>query len=259
MKKKTPLGFDAEHSVMERGYAVVCGTDEAGRGPLMGPVYAAACILRDGVMIEGLDDSKKLSEKRREELFDIICESCVAYAVASSDVAMIESMNILEAAQDAMRRAVSALTVRPDAVIVDGNIARGFDIPAFTLVGGDAISPSIAAASILAKVSRDRVCRELDALYPEYNFAGSKGYGTAAHYAALDEYGIIEGVHRPSFLKKYIAARLSAGLPVKYYAARTAEKVASNESAEQVAPNESTAPNVSNCDAARTDHDGSVR
>jgi len=228
MKKTVQLSFDAEHSIISRGYAVVCGTDEAGRGPLMGPVYAAACILEDGDVIEGLDDSKKLSERRREQLFDIICSRAAAYAVASADVEDIERVNILEAAQDAMRRAVAALTIRPDAVIVDGNIARGFDIPAFTLIGGDGISPSVAAASVLAKVSRDRVCRELDALYPQYHFAQNKGYGTLSHYAALDEYGIIEGVHRPSFLKKYIASRESAGAAVKYYTADNCAKTPSN-------------------------------
>lgn len=201
MSKKlppAPLTFELEDKYTAAGLCPVCGTDEAGRGPLAGPVYAAAVIIDRNNPIEGLNDSKKLSEKKREKLFDEICEKAAAFSIASASVEEIEEFNILEAAQLAMRRAVASLDIKPNLVLVDGNIARGFDVEAVTVIGGDAISPSIAAASILAKVSRDRVCMEMDALYPEYGFAKHKGYPTKEHYEAIKKYGITPD-HRRSF------------------------------------------------------------
>lgn len=180
-----------------------CGCDEAGRGPLAGPVFAAAVILPHGIEIEGLNDSKKLSPKKRDALYDRITEQAIAYCVASASVEEIETMNILEADLLAMRRAIAGLSVRPDAVLVDGNIARGFDLPAFAVIKGDALCPSISAASILAKVSRDRYCTEMDARYPAYGFSVHKGYGTAAHRKAILEFGPCPE-HRMSFLGKIL-------------------------------------------------------
>lgn len=180
-----------------------CGCDEAGRGPLAGPVFAAAVILPHGIEIEGLNDSKKLSPKKRDALYDRITEQAIAYCVASASVEEIKTMNILEADLLAMRRAIAGLSVRPDAVLVDGNIARGFDLPAFAVIKGDALCPSISAASILAKVSRDRYCTEMDARYPAYGFAVHKGYGTAAHRKAILEFGPCPE-HRMSFLGKIL-------------------------------------------------------
>ena len=194
------LSYELEEKYASLGYSVICGTDEAGRGPLAGPVYAAAVILERGTIIDGLNDSKKLSEKKRTQLFDEIVSVASSYSIASASVEEIEEFNILNAAQLAMRRAVNSLSISPSLVFVDGNIARGFDFETVTVVHGDAISPSIAAASILAKVSRDRVCYELDALYPEYGFARHKGYGTKEHYAAIKKYGITP-CHRKSCLK----------------------------------------------------------
>lgn len=185
-------------------YNIIAGTDEAGRGPLAGPVYAAAVILPVGLEIKGLNDSKKLSPKKRELLFDEICEKAISYSIAYEPVEVIESTDILSASQSAMRKAVAGLSVKPDVVLVDGNIARGFDVPTETVIGGDAISPNIAAASILAKVSRDRICIELDKKYPEYGFLKHKGYGTAEHRKALLEYGPCPE-HRMSFLKKILS------------------------------------------------------
>ncbi len=178
---------------------IVCGVDEAGRGPLAGDVYAAAVVLPFD--IPGLTDSKKLTPKRRDILFDLIRGRSPGYAVASASVEEIERLNILEAALLAMRRAVDALPEKPDLALIDGNIARGFSVPARAVVGGDAISPCISAASVLAKVSRDRAMRELDALYPQYGFAGHKGYGTAEHIRALREYGPCPA-HRTLFIRK---------------------------------------------------------
>ena len=188
----------------ERNFSLFCGTDEAGRGPLAGPVFAAAVHLANS-RIEGLNDSKKLSEKKREKLFLEICEKS-KYSIASASVEEIESLNILEASQLAMRRAVEELQkkVKVELVLVDGNIARNFPIPAICIVGGDGKSASIAAASILAKVSRDRFMREMDITYPDYGFAKHKGYGTKAHYEAIAKYGP-SPIHRLSFLKKYYA------------------------------------------------------
>lgn len=192
--------YSYECKYQDEGYSVVCGTDEAGRGPLAGPVCAAAVILPDGLYIEGLNDSKKLTEKKREKLFDVICENAVSYGIAYASVEEIDSLNILNAAQLAMRRAVAMLDPKPDLVIVDGNIARDFEIKAVPLVKGDSISMSVAAASILAKVSRDRVCLELDKEYPQYMLAKHKGYGTKLHMDLIKKYGP-SPIHRKTFLK----------------------------------------------------------
>lgn len=186
---------------------LICGVDEAGRGPLAGPVYAAAVILSPDAPIEGLNDSKKLSEKKREALYDIIKERAVAYCIASASVAEIEEFNILGATYLAMTRAVQGLSVPPQLALIDGNrIPPQLGVPAQTVVKGDAQSESIAAASILAKVTRDRLLIEIDAQYPQYGFAVHKGYGTAAHTAALKQYGPCPE-HRPSFLKKILGDR----------------------------------------------------
>lgn len=183
---------------------LICGVDEAGRGPLAGPVYAAAVILSPEYPIIGLNDSKKLSEKKREELYDIILEEAVAYSIASASVEEIETYNILGATYLAMSRAVAGLSTTPALALIDGNrIPPSLAVPAKTVVKGDALSESIAAASILAKVSRDRVLKELDVQYPQYGFAVHKGYGTAAHTAALRQFGPCPE-HRPSFLRKIL-------------------------------------------------------
>lgn len=192
--------YEIERKYRADGYSVICGIDEAGRGPLSGPVFAAACIMPDGFVIPGLDDSKKLTEKKREALFDIVCREAIAYSIAYATPEEIDEMNILNADMLAMRRAVEGLSIRPDLALVDGNIARDFPIPAVPIIKGDALSCSIAAASILAKVSRDRICLEHDRLYPEYGFAKHKGYGTKAHMDALREFGPCP-IHRRTFLK----------------------------------------------------------
>ena len=192
--------FSLELALYEKGYTAVCGVDEAGRGPLSGPVVAAACILPPGLQIEGLDDSKKLSPKKRDALFDTIKENALAYAIASASPAEIDEINILNATMLAMRRAVAALSVPADAALIDGNIARDFPIFTQTVINGDAISCSIAAASILAKVTRDRICLEDDKAYPEYQFAKHKGYSTALHMEILRKIGP-SPIHRRSFLK----------------------------------------------------------
>ncbi len=181
---------------------LLCGVDEAGRGPFAGPVAAAAVILPPDIEIEGLNDSKKLTEKKREQLFPIICEKALSYHIAFADVQEIEELNILQATFLAMRRAVEGLSLTPQLILVDGNrLPPALPAPAKTLVKGDALSASVAAASILAKVSRDRLMLELDREYPDYGFAAHKGYGTAAHCAAILEHGVLP-CHRPSFLKK---------------------------------------------------------
>lgn len=190
-----------ENEIISKGYSAVCGVDEAGRGPLAGPVCAAAVILPKGMIIEGVNDSKKLTEKKREKLFDVIIEKSVAYSIAYATVEEIENINILNAAMLAMKRAVESLNVPADYAIVDGNKTPELNIPCESIVKGDAKSMSIAAASILAKVSRDRLCYEYDKLYPEYGFAKHKGYGTALHREMIIKHGPCE-VHRPSFLKK---------------------------------------------------------
>ncbi len=191
--------FLLEEQYIKEGYSVVCGIDEAGRGPLSGSVYAAACVLPHGLEISGLNDSKKLTEKKREALFDIICREAISYSIASASPEEIDRMNILEADLLAMRRALDGLSVKAELALVDGNIARGFPIPAYPVIKGDSISASIAAASILAKVTRDRMCYEDDRLYPMYGFAKHKGYGTKAHMDALRAYGPCP-LHRRSFL-----------------------------------------------------------
>ncbi len=193
------LDYSFDESFKGDGIKIVCGTDEAGRGPLAGPVVAAACILPDGYILPGLDDSKKLSEKKREKLFDIICENALSYSIALSTPEEIDEINILEASLQAMRRSIAGLSIAPDLVLVDGNINRGFEQKAVAVVSGDAISQSIAAASILAKVTRDRLCMELDLEYPQYGFKKHKGYPTKAHKMAVYEFGPCPQ-HRRSFL-----------------------------------------------------------
>ena len=194
------LEYYLEKEAGDLGFSAVCGVDEAGRGPLAGNVVAAAVILPQGLVIEGLNDSKKLSEKKREALFDVIKKEAVAYSVAWATPAEIDELNILGATMLAMNRAVAGLSVKADFALIDGNCARGFEIPTQTVVKGDAKSPSIAAASILAKVTRDRQCAELDALYPEYGFAKHKGYPTKDHMQKVRELGPCPE-HRRSFLK----------------------------------------------------------
>ncbi|MBQ2564631.1 MAG: ribonuclease HII [Oscillospiraceae bacterium] len=179
---------------------ILCGVDEAGRGPLAGPVCAAAVILPRGTVIEGLNDSKKLSEKKREQLFDVICDTAVSYAIAFATVEEIEELNILHAAQLAMNRAIEELDPKPDLAIIDGNQAGDIRFPHETVVKGDACCISIAAASILAKVTRDRFMLDMAQQYPMYHFEKHKGYGTKDHYSALREFGPCP-IHRPSFLK----------------------------------------------------------
>ena len=190
-----------ENEVRAKGFRYICGVDEAGRGPLAGPVCAAAVILRDNQIIEGVNDSKKLSEKKREALFDVIREEALAYSIAFATVEEIEELNILNATMLAMKRAVEGLSTKADYALIDGNKTPNLDIPCEYVIKGDANSMSIAAASILAKVSRDRLCREYAEKYPEYGFEKHKGYGTKAHTEAILKYGPCE-IHRFSFLKK---------------------------------------------------------
>ena len=194
------LEFELEKQYMAEGYSAICGVDEAGRGPLCGPVVAAACILPVDCVIEGLNDSKKLTEKKREALFDVILEKAVCCSVAQASVEDIDALNILEATLLAMRRAIAGLSVPADFALIDGNICRGFDLPARAVIHGDAISPSIAAASILAKVTRDRMCIDLDAAYPMYGIAKNKGYGSKQHKEALRQYGPAP-IHRKKFIR----------------------------------------------------------
>lgn len=196
--------LEYEKMYMEQGYTAICGVDEAGRGPLAGPVYAAAVILPEGLLIEGVNDSKKLSEKKREQLFDVIKEKAVAYCIASASVEEIEELNILGAAMLAMKRAVEGLSVKADFAMIDGNKKPELEIPCEAIVKGDAKSESIAAASNLAKVSRDRVMLEMAEKYPQYSFEKHKGYATKVHREAILEYGPCE-IHRPSFLKKLLS------------------------------------------------------
>ncbi len=189
-----------EQELREMGYTAICGVDEAGRGPLCGPVVAAACILPPDFSCEALNDSKKLTPKKRDALYDLIIRSAVAYCVAEASVEEIDKLNILEADLLAMRRAIDGLQIPADYALIDGNIAREFHIPARAVIHGDAISPSIAAASILAKVTRDRLCEELDRQYPQYGIAKHKGYGTKAHMDALRQYGPAP-IHRKQFIR----------------------------------------------------------
>lgn len=190
-----------EESFYSDSVHILCGVDEAGRGPLAGPVCAAAVILPRGTVIEGLNDSKKLSEKKREQLFDVICDTAVSYAIAFATVEEIEELNILHAAQLAMNRAIEELDPKPDLAIIDGNQAGDIRFPHETVIKGDASCISIAAASILAKVTRDRFMLDMAQQYPMYHFEKHKGYGTKDHYSALREFGPCP-IHRPSFLKK---------------------------------------------------------
>lgn len=193
-------GREIEDALRAEGFETVCGVDEAGRGPLAGPVCAAAVILPRGVMIEGLDDSKKLTEKRREALYDVIIAAAEAYGVAFADVEEIEELNILGATYLAMNRAIAALGVGIDLALIDGNRNAGIEYPSRCIVKGDAKCVSIAAASVLAKVTRDRYMRALAEKYPGYGFERHKGYGTEAHYAAIRALGPCPE-HRPSFLR----------------------------------------------------------
>lgn len=194
--------YSYEQKAVSSGYSAVCGVDEAGRGPLAGPVCAAAVILPEGAVIEGLNDSKKLTEKRREALFDKVKETAISWSVAFASIEEIEEHNILNATFIAMNRAIEGLNVSADFAIIDGNrVPKGIKVPCETVVKGDSKSMSVAAASILAKVSRDRLMLELDEKYPQYEFKRHKGYGTALHIEKIKEYGPSE-CHRPSFLKK---------------------------------------------------------
>lgn len=197
------MTFEYEKQAMAEGYKAVCGVDEAGRGPLCGPVCAAAVILPLDCEIEGINDSKKLSEKKRDMLYDIIKEKALAYSVVMVDAKTIDEINILQATFKAMREAVEGLGIKADIALIDGNQKPGLDIEERTLVKGDAKSISIAAASILAKVTRDRYCLEMDEKYPEYQFAKHKGYGTKLHYEMIAQYGICPE-HRRTFLKKIL-------------------------------------------------------
>lgn len=194
------LEFTLEKECAENGYLNVCGVDEAGRGPLCGPVVAAACILPVDCEIEGLNDSKKLSEKKREALFDVITEKAISFSIAEATVEEINELNILEATLLAMRRAIAGLDVKADFALIDGNVCRDFQLDARCVVHGDAISPSIAAASILAKVTRDRMCLDIDREYPEYGIAKNKGYGSKAHMDALRKFGPAP-IHRTKFIR----------------------------------------------------------
>lgn len=198
------VGYTHESEKIAKGYTAVCGVDEAGRGPLAGPVCAAAVILPEGLEIEGLNDSKKLSEKRREALYDVIKEKAIAYSIAFASVEEIEEHNILQATFMAMTRAVEGLSVTADYVLIDGNkIPPRLQVPADYIIGGDAISASIAAASVLAKVTRDRLMVEMEDIYPGYDFKKHKGYGTKVHREALLELGP-SPIHRISFLGKIL-------------------------------------------------------
>ena len=197
------MTYEFEHKAHEDGFAVVCGVDEAGRGPLAGPVYAAAVILPDGLEELGINDSKKMTEKKREALFDIITDNAIAYGIGFATETEIDEINILNATFLAMRRAVEAMGVKPDLVLVDGNRKPNTGYEEMTLVKGDAKSISISAASILAKVSRDRYMKDLAERHPEYKFEQHKGYGTKLHYEMIEQYGILPD-HRRSFLKKIL-------------------------------------------------------
>ena len=205
MKEKEPIDWlFFERQAKEKGYTAVCGVDEAGRGPLAGPVCAAAVILPEGLVIEGVNDSKKLTEKKREELFDVIIDQAIACSVSFGTVEEIERDNILRTTMNTMKRAVEGLSVKADYAMIDGNRLPPLDIPCECIVKGDARSMSIAAASILAKVSRDRLMLEYAKKYPEYEFEKHKGYGTKLHVERILEHGPCE-IHRMSFLKKIYA------------------------------------------------------
>ena len=197
------LDYRLEDELKAQGYELVCGVDEAGRGCLCGPVCAAAVILPAGWNHPALNDSKKLTPKKREQLFDLIQKEAVAYGIGWGSVEEIDEINILNAALLAMRRAIDQLEPKPGFALIDGNVDRDFQLPAKAVIGGDGLSPSIAAASILAKVSRDRLCEEMDRDYPEYQIAKHKGYCTKVHREAILEHGPAP-IHRKTFLKKII-------------------------------------------------------
>ncbi len=198
--------YDIENTLRTKGYTAICGVDEAGRGPLCGSVVAAACILPEGLEIPELNDSKKLTPKKREKLFDIICTSAIAYGIAEGTVQEINETNILEADLLAMRRAIEGLHTpdgqphKADYALIDGNISRDFPLPAEAVIKGDSLSMSIAAASVLAKVTRDRMCEDMDRAYPQYGIAKHKGYGTKEHMEALRTYGP-SPLHRVKFIR----------------------------------------------------------
>lgn len=193
--------WELENEIYAEGFDLICGVDEAGRGPLAGPVCAAAVILPRDIEIAGLNDSKKLTDKKRETLYDVICENAVTYGIAFASIEEIESINILNAAMLAMNRAIEKLTPQPQLALIDGNRNSAINIPSRCVIKGDAKCADIAAASILAKVTRDRYMLEMAEKYPEYHFEKHKGYGTKLHFEALREYGPSE-IHRPSFLRK---------------------------------------------------------
>ena len=195
--------WEYENNLYSKGYGLIAGVDEAGRGPLAGPVFAACVILPKDCVIPGINDSKKLSEKKREELFDEICEKAICYSIKSVDEKTIDEINILNATHMAMNLAVDTMKISPDFVLIDGNSIKNMSLPHETIVKGDAKSINIAAASILAKVSRDRYICELDKIYPQYEFKKHKGYGTKAHTEAILEHGPCP-IHRKSFLKKLL-------------------------------------------------------
>lgn len=194
--------WEIERGYYSEGIGTICGVDEAGRGPLAGPVYAAAVILPRELAIDGLNDSKKISDKKRRELFPVICEKAVAYGVGWASEAEIDEYNILQATFLAMERALSALSVRPELVLIDGNRAKDFGLPVQTVVKGDSRSANIAAASVLAKVARDEYMEKMALQYPQYGFEIHKGYGTKRHYEALREFGA-SPIHRRTFLRTF--------------------------------------------------------
>lgn len=198
--------WEIENSYFEKGITMICGVDEAGRGPLAGPVCAAAVILPRNLEIPGLTDSKKLSDKRRRELFPIIKEQAIAYGIGFASHEEIDEINILQATFLAMERAMAQLQVKPELALIDGNREKDFGLPVKTIVKGDALSASIAAASVLAKVSRDDVMLEMAQQYPGYGFEIHKGYGTKAHYEALRKLGTCP-IHRMSFLRKFYGSQ----------------------------------------------------
>lgn len=203
MKQEAPMDLWVyEREAFDAGIKLICGVDEAGRGPLAGPVCAAAVILPPGLEIPGLNDSKKLTDKKRRELYDVIVEQAVSYGIAFASEQEIDEINILQATFLAMERAIQKLSPQPELALIDGNRTKDFGLPVRTIVKGDSLSASIAAASILAKVTRDRLMEEYDAQYPQYGFAVHKGYGTKRHYETLREFGP-SPIHRKTFLKKF--------------------------------------------------------
>lgn len=203
MRQEEPMDLWLyEREAFDAGIKLVCGVDEAGRGPLAGPVCAAAVILPPGLEIPGLNDSKKLTDKKRRELYDIMIEQAVSYGIAFASEQEIDEINILQATFLAMERAMQKLSPQPELALIDGNRTKDFGLPVRTIVKGDSLSASIAAASILAKVTRDRLMEEYDAQYPQYGFAVHKGYGTKRHYETLREFGP-SPIHRKTFLKKF--------------------------------------------------------